>query len=101
MKKCFNGHTTLTSSTSNSKPKNLNSNKNKTSKIEDTSLSRIGGKDPTIDLFHAIGKVLYCKREGEENAQSASSDFDLLPRKLQHPKTNITYERRKLKINPE
>ena len=43
--------------------------KNKTSKIEDTSLSKIGGKDPTIDLFHAIGKVLYCKREEDKEAE--------------------------------
>ena len=28
-------------------------------------LASVGGKDPSLDLFHAIGKVLYCKREEE------------------------------------
>ena len=104
LKQQFDGYTTLCSSNStNAKKKKLNE-KIHSEKINSNiknRLAAIGGKDPTIDLFHAIGKVLYCKREGEENAQSAASDFDLLPRKLQHPKTNITYERRKLKINPE
>ena len=102
MKTCFNGHTTLTSSTSNSKPKNLNCNKNKTSKIEDTSLSKIGGKDPTIDLFHAIGKVLYCKREEDKAGnESKVRDNEKLPRRLQNMKGSMTYARSKLKINPE
>ena len=29
-------------------------------------LASIGGKDPTLDLFHAMGKVLYCKRDEED-----------------------------------
>jgi cell cycle checkpoint protein len=32
-------------------------------------LAVIGGKDPTLDLFHAIGKVLYCKRTDEPEQQ--------------------------------
>ncbi len=27
------------------------------------SLASVGGRDPSLDLFHALGKVLYCKRE--------------------------------------
>ena len=26
-------------------------------------MAKIGGRDPNLDLFHAMGKVLYCKRE--------------------------------------
>jgi hypothetical protein len=28
-----------------------------------SALASIGGKDPSLDLFHAMGKVLYSKRD--------------------------------------
>ena len=31
-----------------------------------STLASIGGKDPSLQLFHAMGKVLYCKREEED-----------------------------------
>ena len=102
VKTCFDGQTTLTSSSSSSKTKIIDKKKNKVSKTTNDQLSRIGGKDPTIDLFHAIGKVLYCKREeGEYGCASEIKDFNMLPRKLQRPKAPRKYARSSLKLNPE
>ena len=108
-KQCFDSYTTLASSSTshskkalNSKKKNSNvSNPAKGNKKENQ-LATIGGKDPTIDLFHAIGKVLYCKREeDEEGAKSLAEDMNLLPHKLQKISGPLSYARRALKVNPE
>lgn len=41
-----------------------NSDKKKDTKTdEEQGLKAIGGKDSTIFLFRALGKILYCKRE--------------------------------------
>ena len=103
--KQFAGYTTLGSSGTNSESKKKalkDQSYQKNKGDNDGSLAEIGGKDPTIDLFHAIGKVLYCKREEEDNGiKSLSKDKDLLPRKFHNPRGNITYARRGLKIDPE
>jgi cell cycle checkpoint protein len=52
-------------------------------------LAPVGAKDPSLDLFHGLGKVLYCKRN-EEDPTSES-----LPAALAHAK------RKPLKSSPE
>uniref|UniRef100_A0A6A7G1D6 Cell cycle checkpoint protein RAD17-like n=1 Tax=Hirondellea gigas TaxID=1518452 RepID=A0A6A7G1D6_9CRUS len=44
------------------------SSKAKTSNLENP-LAAIGGKDPSLEMFRAIGKVLYCKRSESDPAQ--------------------------------
>jgi len=56
-KKVFEGSTSLQSS--KKKPKNSSQN------TTGSSLAVIGGKNVNLDLFHAIGKVLYAKRTEE------------------------------------
>ena len=56
-KQVFEGSTSLQSS--KKKPKNLPPKKT------GSNLAVIGGKNVNLDLFHAIGKVLYCKRTEE------------------------------------
>jgi cell cycle checkpoint protein len=107
LKNCFNGYTTLSSSSSTNSNSRKKSTKDKSprqiqNKGGENNLATVGGKDPTIDLFHAIGKVLYCKREeGEIGEVSLAQDISMLPRKFQTPQGNITYARHSLKINPE
>lgn len=52
-------------------------------------LSAIGGKDTSLFLFRAIGKILYCKRELKHASDA------VLPSHLSH------HERDRLIINPE
>ena len=51
-------------------------------------LASIGGKDSSLDLFHMIGKVLYCKRTEE---QDACESMNLVKTRM----------RKKLVIDPE
>ncbi|XP_010408139.1 cell cycle checkpoint protein RAD17 isoform X1 [Corvus cornix cornix] len=37
---------------------------------EDQEIQAIGGKDASIFLFHALGKIIYCKREAVSEAES-------------------------------
>ena len=74
----FQSNSSLSSSKSSAKKKQKS----------ERSLAVIGGKDFNIDLFHAIGKVLYAKRSEEKESQS------LLP---SHLKPKI---RHKLSFDP-
>ena len=64
----------------------LQSSKKKTGKKSsgksDSNLAVIGGKDVNIDLFHAIGKVLYCKRSEETESQNFHVSKHRLRQKL-------------------
>ncbi len=60
----FEGTTSLGPSSKKKKGATNSAKKAKSKNLEDGStLASIGGKDPSLDLFHAMGKVLYCKRE--------------------------------------
>ncbi|XP_031550526.1 cell cycle checkpoint protein RAD17-like [Actinia tenebrosa] len=50
---------------------------------EHETLAAIGGKDTSIFLFRALGKILYCKRDVSE------SDQELLPKHLSHLARNV------------
>ncbi|XP_072028726.1 cell cycle checkpoint protein RAD17-like [Amphiura filiformis] len=72
--------------------KQTSSRRGKKEKSEDDSdraLSAIGGKDTSLFLFRALGKILYCKRNPK------SDDDPVLPDHLSH------HDRDPLKINPE
>ncbi|XP_013419387.1 cell cycle checkpoint protein RAD17 isoform X1 [Lingula anatina] len=56
---------------------------------EETDLAAIGGKDTSLFLFRALGKILHCKRDPD------SSDALLLPPHL------AQYSRHDLLLNPE
>ncbi|KAL2294108.1 hypothetical protein Nmel_007829 [Mimus melanotis] len=43
--------------------------KSKCDTSEDQEIQAIGGKDASIFLFHALGKVIYCKREAASEAE--------------------------------
>ncbi|XP_066469639.1 cell cycle checkpoint protein RAD17 isoform X1 [Tiliqua scincoides] len=58
--------------------------------LESQEVQAVGGKDASIFLFHALGKILYCKRE-----LSTESDFSRLPAHLSE------YERDPLLVQPE
>ncbi|KAJ6669806.1 hypothetical protein lerEdw1_000355 [Lerista edwardsae] len=58
--------------------------------LESQEVQAIGGKDASIFLFHALGKILYCKRE-----LTTGSDFPHLPAHLSE------YERNPLLVQPE
>ncbi|KAJ7335824.1 hypothetical protein JRQ81_013765 [Phrynocephalus forsythii] len=60
------------------------------SHLENEDVQAIGGKDASIFLFHALGKILYCKRE-----PTTESDFPQLPVHLSE------YERTPLLVQPE
>ncbi|XP_062985745.1 LOW QUALITY PROTEIN: cell cycle checkpoint protein RAD17 [Elgaria multicarinata webbii] len=60
------------------------------SHLENLEVQAIGGKDASIFLFHALGKILYCKRE-----PAKESDFLQLPVHLSE------YERNPLLVQPE
>ncbi|KAM9262388.1 cell cycle checkpoint protein RAD17 isoform 3-T3 [Morus bassanus] len=65
--------------------------KNKSDTSEDQEMIQaIGGKDASIFLFHALGKILYCKRE-----PVSESEFPQLPAHLSE------YRRDTLLIQPE
>ena len=66
-KKVFEGSTSLQSS--KKKAKNSNSSSKNT---KGSTLAVIGGKNNKMDLFHAIGKVLYCKRTDEIESREKS-----------------------------
>ncbi|KAL1924265.1 uncharacterized protein VTP21DRAFT_7300 [Calcarisporiella thermophila] len=67
----------------------------------------ICGREQNLDLFHAIGKVLYGKRisdltrenneEGENWSQNSVNSIE----KQQHPKNLCEFDRSSLKTNPE
>ncbi|NXH21712.1 RAD17 protein, partial [Bucco capensis] len=57
---------------------------------EDQEIQAIGGKDASIFLFHALGKILYCKRE-----PLSESEFPQLPAHLSE------HHRDTLLIQPE
>jgi hypothetical protein len=63
----FEGTTSL-APTSKKKKASGTASKSSKSKNSDegSALASIGGKDPSLDLFHAMGKVLYCKREDSD-----------------------------------
>ena len=72
---CTNGGSNMvgsvagTSITSSSK-KTKSTKNSKKQPSDSKGLAKIGGKDSSLDLFHAIGKVLYCKREeGAKNSR--------------------------------
>ncbi|NWV37004.1 RAD17 protein, partial [Grantiella picta] len=44
--------------------------KSKCDTSEDQDIQAIGGKDASIFLFHALGKIIYCKREAVSEAES-------------------------------
>ncbi|NXU57592.1 RAD17 protein, partial [Turnix velox] len=46
------------------------SKKSKSDTSEEQELQAIGGKDVSIFLFHALGKILYCKREPVSESES-------------------------------
>ncbi|NXQ41423.1 RAD17 protein, partial [Catharus fuscescens] len=43
--------------------------KSKCDTLEDQEIQPIGGKDASIFLFHALGKIIYCKREAVSEAE--------------------------------
>ncbi|XP_066425201.1 cell cycle checkpoint protein RAD17 [Molothrus aeneus] len=43
--------------------------KSKCNTSEDQEIQAIGGKDASIFLFHALGKIIYCKREAVSQAE--------------------------------
>ncbi|XP_063035956.1 cell cycle checkpoint protein RAD17 [Melospiza melodia melodia] len=43
--------------------------KSKCDTSEDQEIQAIGGKDASIFLFHALGKIIYCKREAASEAE--------------------------------
>ncbi|XP_061874950.1 cell cycle checkpoint protein RAD17 isoform X2 [Colius striatus] len=64
--------------------------KSKPDTEEDQEMQAIGGKDASIFLFHALGKIIYCKRE-----PVSESEFPHLPAHLSE------YRRDTLLIQPE
>ncbi|XP_054253698.1 cell cycle checkpoint protein RAD17 [Indicator indicator] len=64
--------------------------RSKSDTSEDQEIQAIGGKDASIFLFHALGKILYCKRE-----PTSESEFPQLPAHLSE------YRRDTLLIQPE
>ncbi|NWS49268.1 RAD17 protein, partial [Probosciger aterrimus] len=64
--------------------------KSKGDTSEDQEIQAIGGKDASIFLFHALGKIIYCKRE-----PVSESEFPQLPAHLSE------YRRDTLLIQPE
>ncbi|NXL65167.1 RAD17 protein, partial [Chordeiles acutipennis] len=64
--------------------------KSKSDTSEDQEIQAIGGKDASIFLFHALGKIIYCKRE-----PVSESDFPQLPAHLSE------HHRDTLLIQPE
>ncbi|XP_039401058.1 cell cycle checkpoint protein RAD17 isoform X2 [Mauremys reevesii] len=81
------GKSTLKSNTEASRTKK----KKKADKtLENQEIQAIGGKDASIFLFHALGKILYCKRE-----PLSDSEFPRLPSHLSE------YERDTLLVQPE
>ena len=42
-------------------------------------MAKIGGRDPNLDLFHAMGKVLYCKREDSLEAHKLPGTWIIIP----------------------
>ncbi|XP_038068442.1 cell cycle checkpoint protein RAD17-like [Patiria miniata] len=57
--------------------------------VEDSTLCAIGGRDTSMFLFRALGKILYCKREPKTQTDP------VLPPHLSH------HDRDRLKIHPE
>jgi len=81
LRKAFEGVSKIASSKPNKKG-------SKNDKVMDSELSKIGGKDQSLVMFHALGKILYAKRsEQVEN-------FALPPMLEKH-------SRKVLKSNPE
>ncbi|NWI12869.1 RAD17 protein, partial [Crypturellus soui] len=66
------------------------SKKNKSDNLENEEIQAIGGKDASIFLFHALGKIIYCKRE-----TLSESEFPQLPSHLSE------FHRDTLLIQPE
>ena len=80
-KSCFNGSTMLSS-----KKKKTKHDKRKGPDID---LAKIGGRDTSLDMFHAIGKVLYCKRSTD-----SLEEFPV-------PENKVSLKRSPLMSNPE
>lgn len=53
----------------------------KSSQSTVSELSRIGGKDQGLVMFHALGKILYCKREEQLEAAQLPDQLQLHARK--------------------
>ncbi|NXB37690.1 RAD17 protein, partial [Eulacestoma nigropectus] len=51
--------------------------KSKCDVSEDQEIQAIGGKDASIFLFHALGKIIYCKREAVSEAEVPQLPADL------------------------
>ncbi|KFU85755.1 Cell cycle checkpoint protein RAD17, partial [Chaetura pelagica] len=64
--------------------------KSKSDNLEDQEIQAIGGKDASIFLFHALGKIIYCKREAV-----SEPEFPQLPAHLSE------HRRDTLLIHPE
>merc|ERR1719483_1786081 len=81
LKKAFEGVSKIASS----KP---SKNGSKNDRVMDTELSRIGGKDQSLVMFHALGKILYAKRSEQVE-------------KFPLPKMLEKHSRKVLKSNPD
>lgn len=67
LKKAFDGSSNLTKKQPSSRMKRHAS-------VDNPTLSSIGGRDPALDTFHAIGKILYCKRQEDLLLKTRSVD---------------------------
>ena len=54
----------------------------KVDKISETKLSRIGGKDQGLVMFHALGKILYAKRTDQMESASLPANLSEHSRKM-------------------
>lgn len=91
LEELFTGNTTTTGrSGPKSKARKTGSTKSKSSKGDkEQGLASVGGKDSSLFLFRALGKVLYCKRESDKGV------VDHLPSHF------VTHERSPLVETPE
>jgi cell cycle checkpoint protein len=87
VKKCFDGVTSLATTSSSSSAAAKKKRLKRPPSENAISLASIGGRDPNLDMFHAIGKVLYCKREElpEDHALPAHLEEKRRRPLLSHP----------------
>ena len=55
-------------------------------------MAKIGGRDPNLDLFHAMGKVLYCKREDSFEAHKLPGILTLQNLFIRCDYLNLSFE---------
>ncbi|XP_076076265.1 cell cycle checkpoint protein RAD17-like [Mytilus galloprovincialis] len=85
------GKASLKKQSSRGSNKMKSKTKSENSANPDSELASIGGRDTSLFLFRALGKILYCKRDDPSN----HSDLPRLPSHLSE------HERDPLIINPE